>query len=154
MKEVASENWPFRQGPEKEFKKKGPKDGPKEGPKDFDGPVRYNGKLISRGIFMHPPAPPNVGDPASLSYRLEKKYDSFQAEVSLRDGPGGSETPCVFWVFGDGKELWKSKPVATQQDSQKCVVSVKGIEQLKIAVTCAGLPHGAHAIWIDPQLSK
>jgi hypothetical protein len=160
LKEVAKEHFPFRKGPPdgdpgKEFKKKKPKDKDKDKDKgkEFDMRVMYQGKVWPHSIFMHPPAPPFVGQPASLTYSLGKQYQTFQAEVSLNDDQE-SETPCTFWVYGDGKELWKSNPVTTQQDTQKCNVSVKNVDQLKLMVTCPGLPHGAHAIWIDPVVSK
>jgi hypothetical protein len=115
--------------------------------------VWVRGKESPHGIFMHPP-PPGEGGAASLSYRLGGTYRTFHTEVSLRDGPGGSENPVTFAVYGDGQLLWKSRPVVTQADLQTCEVSVKGVDRLKIQVSCAGEPRGAHAVWIEPSLSR
>jgi eukaryotic-like serine/threonine-protein kinase len=157
LKPIAREHWPFRPGkgpPGKGPFGKGPFD---KGPPGLgpDTEVWVKGKASPHGLFMHPPAPPFVGEPVSFTYHLGKKYRTFQAEVSLNDGPEESESPCTFWVYGDGKVLWKSpRPVTTQADTQKCVVSVEDVEVLQLAVTCPGQPFGAHAVWIEPFLLK
>lgn len=157
LKDVARENWPFTMDPngdpkkEKEFKKKGPKEKPPG--KEFDKTVRYRGQASPHGIFMHPPVPPHDGEPASLSYDLRKQYQSFHALASINDGQE-SDSPCTFWVYGDDKLLWKSVPLLKRDDTQKCTVSVKNVNILKIAVTCDGPPRGAHATWVEPYLVK
>jgi hypothetical protein len=85
---------------------------------------------------------------------LDRKFSKFLAEVTLNDGPDRSEAPIVFRVFGDGKELWQSGPVVTQADGKKCEVSVAGVNELKIAVTCGFPPKGAHAVWVDPRVVR
>jgi hypothetical protein len=119
-------------------------------------PVRgvwVRGKESPHGIFMHPP-PPHEGGLASLTYRLGGNFRTFKADVSLRDGPQGSESPVTFAVYGDGQLLWKSRPVLTQADLQTCNITVKGVDRLKIQVSCAGEPRGAHAVWIEPSLAR
>jgi NPCBM/NEW2 domain len=115
--------------------------------------VQYRSKILPKAIFMHPP-PPHLGKFAALAYSLNGEYSTFDAEVSLRDGPLRSEVPVTFHVIADGKPLWKSNPITTQTQTQKCSISVKHVKHLKIAVSCDGPPFGAHAIWIDPRLSK
>jgi serine/threonine protein kinase len=136
------------------FKGKGkppPKDKGKPPPKGFGG-VQVNGIPSPHGIFMHPPHEP--GSPASLSYDLAKQYAKFQADVTYNDGPSGSFAPCTFAVYGDGKLLWKSRPISSQAHGQKCALDVTGVNKLTIAVTCAGEPKGAHAVWVEPCLMK
>jgi hypothetical protein len=99
---------------------------------------------------MHPPPLPKATP--GLSYRLRKQFKSFRTEVSLNDGPMSSETPCTFWVYGDGKVLWKSTAVSSRKDTQRCAVSVQGVDVLRIAVTCPGPARGAHAVWLEPQV--
>jgi len=140
-------HWPFHMGEPKKGKEK------KGGPPNGNDPVLYRSKHLPKAIFMHPP-PPHAGAFAALAYQLDGKYATFESEVSLRDGPAESESPVVFHVIGDGKTLWKSNPVMTQDHTQKCIISVKGVKHLKIAVSCDGQPFGAHAIWIDPRLTK
>jgi eukaryotic-like serine/threonine-protein kinase len=114
--------------------------------------IRIEGKELPFGIFMHPPHPREGS--ANLTYRLGKDFATFTAEVSLHDGPVNSETPLSFEVQGDGQLLWKSRRVLSRADRQLCTVSVEGVDQLTIAVSCSGEPRGAHAVWIDPRLER
>lgn len=116
------------------------------------GSVRVQGRPSPNGIFMHPP--PGPGQAASITYNLDKQYDKFHTEVSFNDGPPGSLSPCFFWVYGDGKLLWKSLPVSSQQQAQTCSVDIAGVNKLTIAVTCSGEPKGAHAVWVEPHVTK
>ncbi len=113
--------------------------------------IRVGGKVYPHGIFMHPPREPFAQ--AGLTYRLGKRFGTFRAEVGLGDGPPYSETPVTFSVYGDGRLLWKSRPVQVQADRQVCTVAVKGVDALRIAVTCPGPAHGAHAVWLEPRVT-
>jgi serine/threonine protein kinase len=128
------------------------KDGKGPPPNIFDT-ITVGGKNSPQGIGMHPP-PPQDGS-VSVSYRLDKAYRVFNAEVSLNDtAPPEAESPLRFRVYGDGKVLWQSKPVSKQSDAQACQVSVKDVNVLKLEVTCAGSPRGAHGVWLEPHLER
>lgn len=152
---IAREHWPFERGgpdPKDAKKKKAAKDsGP---PPDGDMPVRYQGKLYPKGIFMHPPPPPHDNEPASLSFDLGRKFKNFAARISLNDGPERSDIPLTFSVYGDGKRLWQSRPLTTQEQTQDCAVDVSQVQILKIEVRGDGPPLGAHAVWLDPIVTK
>ena len=164
LKPVEMVNWPSSIPPGKKPGKKPPKgfdkkpppkgfDGPgeKPPPKGFDG-IQVQGKPSPHGIFMHPP--PGPGADAHLTYDLGKQYAKFQSEVTFNDGPPQSESPATFAVYGDGRLLWKSTPVFSQQDSQTCSVEVVGVDRLTISVSCSGGAKGAHAVWVEPRLTK
>jgi eukaryotic-like serine/threonine-protein kinase len=123
------------------------------GPPPLFTGVRIHGESSPHGIFMHPPRNPNGGD-SWIAYALKKQFDVFQADVSLNDGPMRSETALSFRVYGDGRLLWKSREVWSQNDAQTCNVSIKNVDVLTIEIGCAGDPHGAHAAWIEPRISK
>jgi hypothetical protein len=139
LEEVDREHWPMK--------------GPKGGGKKMDTTVRVQGKVSPHGIFMHPP-PPDRGKVVSLSFDLRGQFETFQADVSLNDGPPPPQWPATFHVYGDGKLLWESKEVRSQQNAQRVRVSVKGVQVLRLAVTCAGPGHGVHAVWIEPAVAK
>jgi eukaryotic-like serine/threonine-protein kinase len=115
--------------------------------------IRVRGKVFPHGIFMHPPPfPPRA--PASISYRLGKQYRTFRTTVSMNDGPPRSNAACTFAVYGDGRLLWQSAPVWSQADAQRCAVSVRDVDVLKIAVSSDGPPFGAHAVWLEPSVVR
>jgi serine/threonine protein kinase len=145
LQRIHQENWPFLPP--------SPKGGKGEkGPPPGSGEVRVKGRKSLNGIFMHPP--PHWEGTAYVTYRLRGEFETFQAEVSLNDGPPQSESPFTFAVYGDGALLWKSRPVSRQADQQTCSVSVRGVDQLKLEAQSAGDPRGAHAVWVEPSLSK
>jgi serine/threonine protein kinase len=138
---IHQENWPFIPPPR-----------PGAPPGTVPGQVCVQGRISPNGIFMHPP--PDDEGSANLTYHLAKEFESFHAEVSQNDGPPHSQSPYTFAVYGDGKLLWQSRPVSRQADQQNCAVSVRGVDNLRIEVRCTGEPRGAHAVWIEPFLTK
>jgi hypothetical protein len=66
----------------------------------------------------------------------------------------GANVPITFLVFGDGKQLWASKPVKAPRELQTRQVSVAGGDVLELRVTCAGAFYDAHAVWYEPQVSR
>jgi serine/threonine protein kinase len=136
-----AEHWPFSPPPP-----------PGQPPIKAVGGARVRGELSPHGIFMHPP--PGWEGPASLSYRLDRKFSTFHAVVSIHDGVPRAASPCTFTVRGDGRVLWQSVPVWTQADTQTCAVSVQGVDELKIEVGCGGDPRGTHAVWVEPYAAR
>jgi hypothetical protein len=126
--------------------------GMREPPPPFAG-VRSGGVLYQHGVFMHPPFGPE-GGVTRLDYRLNGQFAAFTADVSLNDGPPESLTPLAFAVYGDGRLLWKSGPVRTRADRQTCRAAVEGVQVLTLEVACPGSSRGAHAVWIDPHVTK
>jgi len=140
---VSAVNWPMHKQPG--FEKKGP-------PPELRGGVMFQGRPSPRSILMHP-APPFEA-PASATYELRKQYRAFQATVSLNDTAPPETTPIQFAVFGDGKLLWRSQPIWSRAQTQNCDIPVAGVAALKLEVTVAGNPRGAHAVWVEPTLTK
>jgi tRNA A-37 threonylcarbamoyl transferase component Bud32 len=138
---VRAERWPFTPPPH-----------PGLPPIKAVGGAVVRGEPSPHGIFMHPP--PAGAGPASLSYRLDRKFAAFHATVSINDGVPGADSPCTFTVRGDGRVLWRSRPVSTQADTQACAVSVQGVDELTLEVTAAGDPRGAHAVWVEPHAAR
>jgi hypothetical protein len=145
LKPYREDNW-HKQPPAPPFK-----GAPK--PPPVDG-VRIKGKLMPHAIFMHG-SPPHAGPKeSSITYKLGKKFSTFQTEVTLNDTfEDRSFTPIIFSIYGDGELLWRSKPVESQQDAQPVTVPVKNVELLKIEIACQSPEvRGAHAVWLDPRL--
>jgi len=134
-------NWPFL-----------PPAPPGMPPMQAIGGVRVRGRDSRHGILMHPPPPFEGG--ASVSYELAKKYSTFHAEAAFNDGPIRPSSACTFSVYGDGKLLWQSRPLRSQSDMETCDISVKGVESLRLEVTCSDMPDGDFAVWFEPLLKK
>ncbi len=116
----------------------------------FMKPVNYQGMARPRSLHMHP-APPFV-EPASLSFRLDRKYEKFLGHVSLADETPRAPSMLTFSVFGDGALLWKSRAVFRPVDGQTFEISVRDVNLLKIQAQADGDINRLYAAWIDPFL--
>jgi serine/threonine protein kinase len=107
--------------------------------------IKVEGKEYPKGIGMHPPG----GNQAcSVKYRLDSRAVSLEATVALSEGFWAPASDVIFEVLGDGKSLWKSKPV-NRGRRDHCEVNLKGVRVLELRTSC-GAPTGCHAVWLDP----
>jgi len=56
--------------------------------------------------------------------------------------------------MGDGEVLWKSPPVKSRGTAVFCDVRVKGVKTLPLKTQSMGNAVSAHAVWLDPTISK
>src|SRR5207245_9309724 len=90
---------------------------------------------------------------ARVRYRLEKRAAVCKGAVALDDRCDISLGQAVFEVRGDGKRLWRSKPVnKTKLEPQEFSLNMTGVDVLELRVLAAGNHIGLHAVWIDPRL--
>ena len=90
---------------------------------------------------------------AFVSYALAGKFRKFKATIGVVDIGGGQPgSPLTFIVIGDGKALWRSKPVERRTVPQLCEVDVKGVRVLRLQVDCPGSNNQARAVWLNPQV--
>ncbi|MEX1233119.1 MAG: CsgG/HfaB family protein [Planctomycetaceae bacterium] len=103
------------------------------------------------GIFAHPP--PN--GQSSVKYQIgDFGYSTFSSTVGVADvRQYGPSTPLSFEIYGDGKELWKSKPVDRWGIPQETgPVDIAGVQQLELRVICPGDGGFAFAVWCESRL--
>jgi hypothetical protein len=119
--------------------------------------IRVQEKESPNGLSM---VPPNSAY-SRAKYRLGRAAKTFLAVVALNDssgapgrrpGVGKIPTPVTFLVLGDGKELWKSKPVDTARIVQECKVNVSAVDVLELRVDCPGSSVNAHPVWLEPHV--
>lgn len=81
------------------------------------------------------------------------RYERFEVTVGVADyKKHDPHTPLTFEVYGDGKQLWKSKPVKRCGEPQHCKsVNVKTVKQLELRVECPGDAGYAVAVWYEPR---
>ena len=106
-----------------------------------------------RGISlsMHPP---DKGA-ATVSFRLDRAFTKSRGFVGLNDTakPEKQKGAVEFRVLGDGRVLWKSKPLKGRGTNQRCEVTITGVTELKLQAR-AGNRNWLHAVWLDPVVSK
>ena len=88
-------------------------------------------------------------NPTTQTYRLDKKYVRFRADVAIKSQPNESDVPITFSVFGDNKRLWDSLPLTPRGGAQTCSISVKNVDVLKCEVHYQAPVWGKHVVWID-----
>jgi serine/threonine protein kinase/formylglycine-generating enzyme required for sulfatase activity len=128
------------------------KDGFINGQQPLPLPVVVDGAQSPHSLFTHP-APRTF---ASVSYDLDRPYAQFLAKVCipavlvLQGHPG---SPLTFEIIGNGKSIWKSKPLTKKGDIQDCQIGLAGIKQLELRVNCAESNNTAWAVWLEPRLT-
>ncbi len=111
--------------------------------------IKVEGKESAKGLGMHPPG----GEKAcSVKYQLDGCAITLEATVAISENFRAPASDVIFEVFGDGKSLWKSKPVK-RGGSEKCAVDLKGVHVLELRTMC-GAPTGCHAVWLDPFIIR
>lgn len=120
-------------------------------PPGLEGPVRLRGQAMPHSMYMHP-APPHER-PASVTYNLDGKYTRFMGEVAFGDAAPQKIPPVSLFVYADGKRVWQSRVMTARSDTQAFDIPVVEVDVLKLEVV-ADDPRGAHAVWVDPVLTK
>jgi hypothetical protein len=99
---------------------------------------------------MHPPA---WGAYASVVYRLNAEAALFKATAAINDTTNWCFSPALFSVWGDGKELWRSRNIAHNHErSQECEIDIRGVTVLELRVQCINGNTGVHAVWFEPRV--
>ena len=114
--------------------------------------ITLAGKKSPHGIFAHPK--PNGR--SNVRYEIGGLgYETFEATVGVDENRRyGPHTPLTFEVLGDGKSLWRSKPVKRWGEPQHCKVDVGGVRSLELRVHCPGDASLAMAVWCEPRLTN
>jgi S1-C subfamily serine protease len=121
-------------------------------PHSGDRRIVVRGVSAEKGLSMHATSRAF----SFARYQLDGRYTTFHAVAaandSVREGPRGMvDTPMTFSVVGDGRELWRSRPIQSPGESHACIVDVTGVRQLEVRVYCNG-QEAAHAVWLDPYV--
>lgn len=114
------------------------------------GQSKVRGAQPQHALAMHPPA----NGSATASYNLNGKYRSFTGIAAIMDDAKQLESAVTFRVYGDGKQLWTSRPLHGPGQFQEFSVRVASVQSLKLEITCTGKNEGAHSIWVTPMVTK
>jgi len=115
--------------------------------------IAVKGKESPHEIFLHPPAKSY----AHASFDIGARWEVFRGEVAVNHTVNDQkppDSPLTFEVVGDGKTLWRSQPVARFDEAQSCEVKIRGVKILELRVICQGNDGSAHAVWLEPRISR
>lgn len=105
-----------------------------------------------KGLTVHA----SSSRPCRIRYRLGKAYRTFEAVMALNDSAKRRNLRGVFQfsVLGDGRTLWKSKPIGPKRRQQKCSVRIENVDVLEIQIRTKGSAASAHTVILDPVVKK
>jgi hypothetical protein len=105
------------------------------------------GRAFAKGIGM----PTN----SDISFDVDDVYESFSALVGLDDEFNSADGTVEFIVEGNGKELWRSKPLKKADGVVAVEVKIKGVTRLTLRVKrTEGQSGRAHADWLGAKLIR
>jgi hypothetical protein len=110
------------------------------------GQLRCGGRLYQKGVGVH--------SAARLSYKLDRPWSRFQAEIGIDDSTGGrGSVGCR--VFVDGQLKFSSPAVRGGMAPQPVSVDLSGAKQLDLVVDYGEAGDVMdHADWLDARLVK
>ena len=111
--------------------------------------VEVNRIVSRRGMKLHPLPRKD----AKASFRLDGIYKRFHGFAALNDTGHEFRSKLTFEVRGDGKTLWRSKPITRPHAAQLCDISVKGVKVLELRASARSTAN-CHAVWLDAIVTK
>jgi len=93
---------------------------------------------------------------AGGDWRRLKGTVGVQIDQPDKNAPGAkNDSSVAFIVLGDGKELFRSKPVLCDSPAQQLDVDVAGVKTLTLEIfSDQRFPDGSNANWADIRLEK
>lgn len=113
-----------------------------------DDKITVDGTAYSYGLALNP----NSDTLCHVTYDLGGKVRRFSGSVAMNDSAGTFAATVTFIIVGDGKELWRSKPLRSTRVLQDFSVIVKNVRTLDLQVKCDGTGHNAHCVWVEPRV--
>eukprot|EP00940_MAST-03C_sp_MAST-3C-sp2_P000395 g395.t1 len=110
-------------------------------------------KKSPHSISLHPPS----NGFSFVRYRISGRFDSLSSRVALNDSVDAAKldeegSPVTFEVLGDGKSLWKSKPITAPGTFAEFCLSLLDVDVLELRVHCPGPNIMCHAVWVNPVI--
>jgi hypothetical protein len=107
------------------------------------GPLRAGNRLYAKGIAMH--------SAARLTYRLEKPYRRFEAQLAI-DAATAGRGSVTFRVFADREQKYASDVIRGGQPPVPISVDIRGAKQVSLVVDFAERgDEQDHADWLDAR---
>lgn len=126
---------------------------------DFPKTISVAGQQVIHGLFAHP----REDSYSRLVFAIPRGFRELTGCAANADVPetvvdgenfSGSATPLVFWIVGDNRSLWQSRPLQKRGESESFRIDVSSVKQLELRVSCPGKAKYAWAVWVDPVLGR
>lgn len=107
--------------------------------------IRPGGEFHERGISAIPPS--------VYQFSLDGSWDNFDATIGLQPG-GPQRSVATFIVQGDGKELFRSRPIEAG-DIEQIEVDIRGVRVLNLRTETPSNSTGeSWSVWGTPMISR
>ncbi|MDD5698040.1 MAG: DUF6067 family protein [Victivallaceae bacterium] len=108
-------------------------------------PIGVGGYTYEKGLATHANA--------EITYKLDGKYDKFKALIGIDNYVMGTPASVIFEVYGDGKNLFRSKLFTPETKPEEIEVPISGINELKLVLSDGGNGHNCDlGDWIDAMV--
>jgi len=126
---------------------------------DLKGNRLVAGDKPAHSLEVHPTllSPGVCG--STVTYDLKDEFLCLYGAAGIADiyekqaKKDKANSPMVFEIHGDGKQLWKSRPLQKSPELEFFRVSISGVKTLTLKVDCCLGDIGcAWAVWVEPIL--
>jgi hypothetical protein len=113
--------------------------------------IQVGGVPADKGLFMRPPGRGSV----IVTYRLNRQYHWFKADVGLTDGSTDFEN-LIFKVICDRNVRRELKLSAANgnKEERHIDIDIHDVDTLELSVSVKILDHHAYPVWVDPQVGR
>lgn len=105
----------------------------------------FRGNPVKHSLSTHP----DHGRPAFAEIELPVEATRFESILFLAKK---SNSPVMFRVLGDGRELFRSPPMSQVGSELPCRISISGVRKLRLEVHAEDLPWNGYTFWVEPRV--
>ena len=105
----------------------------------------FRGNPVKHSLSTHP----DHRRPAFAEIELPVEATRFESILLLAKK---SNSPVMFRVLGDGRELFRSPPMSQVGSEFPCRITLIGVRKLRLEVHAEDLPWNGYTFWVEPRV--
>ena len=105
----------------------------------------FRGNPVKHSLSTHP----DHRRPAFAEIELPVEATPFESILFLAKN---SNSPVMFRVLGDGRELFRSPPMSQVGSEFPCRIPLAGVRKLRLEVHAEDLPWNGYTFWVEPRV--
>ncbi len=102
------------------------------------------GRRFRKGISTHPPC--------RIRFPLDGNADRFECSIGINDDVVWGTPQAAFVVYGDGSELYRSRPMRATDPPEPVSLDVSGVAMLQLECDMLGDPSWDHCVWANARV--